>query len=71
MNCNILTECYPCMVMPLYTHGTQGCPPWVIHTLEAALSTAEAVVEDVEDADSSFSASYNSPRVSSRTADKS
>ena len=57
--------------MPLYTQGTQGCPPWVIHTLEAALSTAGAVVEDVEDADSSFSASYNSPRVSSRTADKS
>ena len=59
------------MVMPLYTHGTQGCPPWVIHTLEAGVSTAEAVVEVVEDADSSFSTSYNSPRVSSSTADKS
>ena len=62
------------MVMPLYTHGTQGCPPWVIHTLEAGISTAESVVEDVEDVEvvaSSFSASYSSLRVSSSTSDKS
>ena len=59
--------------MPLYTQGTQGCPPWVIHTLEAGVSTGEAVVEAVEavGVGSSFSASYNSPRVSSSTSDKS